>query len=131
MTRTTIAAQLPLVVVLALVSSRSAVAGPPIEPSSATKLDKVEDGLRHYYQQKSDDRRVELLKRLAPSKDPRMQAVLEAARSDSSEVVAEAAGKLLAQPYSRVRYFLIDPPPALPLVRPPPPLQQPSGPPET
>ena len=127
MRRTTFAAAL----LLAHYSSMMAVARPPEERNSATKLDKIADSLRQYNQQKSDDRRVELLKRLAPSKDPRVQAVLEAARSDSSEVVAEAAGKLLAQHYSRVRYFLIDPPPALPLVRPPAPLQPPSGPPET
>jgi hypothetical protein len=126
MTRTTFAATLPLVAVLALASPRSAVAGPPESPVGAMQLDKVEDGLRQYRQQKADDKRVAWLKRLAPSHDPRVEWALVAARLDSSEVVAAAAGELLDEHYGRRRAI-----PDLPPLRLPPPTPPPPGPPET
>jgi hypothetical protein len=118
---------MPLLAVLALLSPEKAVAGPPESPSGATKLDTVADGLRQYQQHKADDKRVEWLKRLALSKDPRVKAALEAALSDSSDVVAEVAVELLADHYDGYRIILL--PPLRVIIRPPTP--PPSGPPET
>jgi hypothetical protein len=109
---------LPLFALLVLSSAESAVAGPPNERSSATQLDKVADGLRRYSQQKADDKRVEWLKRLAPSPDPRVFETLKAALSDSSKAVAWVAFELLGEHYGGPRPS-----------RPPPP--RPSGLPET
>jgi hypothetical protein len=100
---------LPLFALLVLLPAANVVAGPPDERSSAMKLDKVADGLRQYRQQKADDKRVEWLKRLAPSKDPRVKAALEAAKSDSSNAVAEVAVELLADHYDGFRIILLPP----------------------
>jgi hypothetical protein len=118
MSRTRAEVVLPLLAFFVLSPTRGVVAAPPDERSSALKLDKVADGLRRYQQQKSDAKRVEWLKRLAPSKDPRVFETLKSALSDSSKAVAWVAFELLGEPYGGPRPS-----------RPPPP--RPSGPPET
>jgi hypothetical protein len=129
MSRTRATVGLSLFAVLLLFPTVKAVAGPPEQRSSATQLDKVADGLRHYRQQKDDGKRVAWLKRLAPSLDPRVKRALEAALSDSSEAVAAAALDLLAEHYGLARGVPSLLPPRLLLPPLPPP--RPSGPPET
>jgi hypothetical protein len=129
MSRTRAEVALSLFALLVLLPTAKVVAGPPGEPSSAMKLDKVADGLRHYRQQKDDGKRVAWLKRLAPTLDPRVKAALEAALSDSSEAVAAAALDLLAEHYGLARGVPSLLPPRLLLPPLPPP--RPSGPPET
>jgi hypothetical protein len=89
------------VVVLFLGQPGNAVAGPPEPTNGAMKLDKIADGLRQYQQNKNDSKRIEWLKRLAPSHDSRVAAALETALSDSSQAVATAASELIAQHYGR------------------------------
>ena len=97
----TLTAFLQLLGVLALSLPRNAVAGPPEPPNGAMKLDTVADGLRQYRLNKADNKRIEWLKRLAPSHDSRVAAALETALSDSSQAVATAASELIAQHYGR------------------------------
>jgi hypothetical protein len=122
MSRTRAKVALSLFALLVLLPTAKVMAGPPDERSSATKLDKVEDGLRYLNQQKSDAKRVEWLTRLAPSKDPRVKAALEAALSDRSTDIAGVADELLAEHFGRTRSF-----PGFQPLPPPPPR---SGPPE-
>ena len=114
------------VLLLTLSLPRNAVAGPPEPPSGAMKLDKVADGLRQYRQQKADIKRVEWLKRLAPSQDPRVEETLRAAMSDSSQAVAGMAEELLVEHYGLPNRLRLPPPR---LITPPPP--PPNGPPES
>jgi hypothetical protein len=109
---------MPLLALLVLFLTANVLAGPPEGRSSAMKLDKVADGLRQYQQSKADDKRIAWLKRLAPSKDPRVFETLKAALSDSSKAVAWVAFELLGEHYGGPRPS-----------RPPPP--RPSGLPET
>ena len=99
MSRTRAAVALSLVVLLALCSSKMAVAGPPEERSSAMKLDKLAEGLRQYQLCRAEGQRVEWLKRLAPSRDPRVEAALYEALRDSCRAVSAAAGSLLRDYY--------------------------------
>jgi hypothetical protein len=62
--------------VLALLSPKEAVAGPPEGMSGAMKLDKVEDGLRQYRKAKSPVVRLRWLEKLAPTRDPRVAVAL-------------------------------------------------------
>jgi hypothetical protein len=89
------------VLLLTLSLPGNAVAGPPEPTKGAMNLDKIADGLRQYQQSKAENKRVEWLKRLAPSRDPRVKAALETALSDASQAVATAASELIAQHYGR------------------------------
>jgi hypothetical protein len=74
MTRTTYAL-LPLLAVLALPPSPAA-AGPPDGPSGKLMYDQVADGLRKYREEKDEAKRAEWLRRLAPTRDPRVAVEL-------------------------------------------------------
>jgi hypothetical protein len=67
---------LPLLAVLALSLPGMAVAGPPDGVSGKMVLDQVADGLRRYRKESDEDRRLELLNQLAPSRDPRVAIAL-------------------------------------------------------
>ena len=125
MTRTTFAPTLPLAAVLAFGSSSAALAGPPQAPVGVMKLDKVADGLRQYRQQKADSKRIEWLKRLAPSRDPRVEETLKVAMSDSSHAVAKAAEELLVEHYDLPDRLHLPPPRRIKPPLPPPPNGQP------
>ena len=79
MTRTTFAAVLPLLAVLALVLPGKAVASPPGGVSGRMVLDEVADGLRKYREERDEGKRVKWLRRLAPTRDPRVAVVLSEA----------------------------------------------------
>jgi hypothetical protein len=49
-----------------------AVAGPPDGESGEMVVDEVWEGLRQYRKEKDEGKRIELLKKLAPTRDPRM-----------------------------------------------------------
>src|SRR5581483_11207366 len=51
-------------------------AGRPEGASGKMVLDEVADGLRHYRKEPDEDRRLALLTRLAPSRDPRVAIAL-------------------------------------------------------
>jgi hypothetical protein len=123
----TLAALLLLLAGLVLSLPGNAVAGPPEPTNGAMKLDTVENGLRQYQQSKAENKRVEWLKRLAPSHDPRVEETLKAAMSESSHAVAGAAEVLLVEHYGRPGQLRLPPPRRI--VTPPPP--PPNGPPES
>jgi hypothetical protein len=75
MSRTTFAL-LPLLAVLALLSPGKAVDGPPEGAAGKMVLDEVADGLRKYGEEKDPAKRLGWLKRLAPSRDPRVGVAL-------------------------------------------------------
>ena len=97
-----LAALLPLLVALTLSLPAKSVARPPEEVSGKLVLDEVADGLMRYRLQKCDDKRIAWLKRLAPSCDPRVKAVLKEAANDGSPEVVLAALMLLLEHYSTV-----------------------------
>jgi hypothetical protein len=72
---TTFAAALPLLAVLALLPGK-VVAGPPEKASGTMTFDRVADGLRKYRAEKDEGKRSEWLRRLAPSRDPRVAVEL-------------------------------------------------------
>ena len=87
------------VVVLLLAQPGKTVAGPPEKISGKLVFDEVEDGLRKYRAEKDWKKRIELLKRLAPKRDKRIEDVLETALSPHPEfgslaVAVEAASLL-------------------------------------
>jgi hypothetical protein len=75
-------AAVPLLV-LALGLPGTALAGPPEGVSGKMVLDKVADGLRQYRQAKGLAVRKRLLKKLAPTHDPRVAVTLGEALADS------------------------------------------------
>ena len=93
---------LPRLALLALVVPCKGLAGPPPLPAGKMVLDEVADGLRKYRLQRSEDGRIACLKRLAPTGDPRVKAVLKEATSDRSAPIANAAWNLLFEHYARV-----------------------------
>jgi hypothetical protein len=62
--------------VLALLSQKEAVAGPPEAASGRLVLDVVGPGLERYYKEKDPENRLKLLERLAPTRDPRVAVLL-------------------------------------------------------
>jgi hypothetical protein len=60
----------------ALPSPGKALAGPPEAVSGRMVLDEVFEGLRKYRREKDEGRRAEWLRRLAPSRDPRVAVEL-------------------------------------------------------
>jgi hypothetical protein len=72
MTRTVVAAFL----FVSWMSGQAVLAGPPEGPSGRMALDEVEDGLRSYRLEQNLEKRAEWLKRLAPTKDPRVAVAL-------------------------------------------------------
>jgi hypothetical protein len=63
----------PAVVLLAL---GHAVAGPPEQVLGKMVFDEVAEGLRHYRRETDEAKRAECLKRLAPTRDPRVAVEL-------------------------------------------------------
>jgi hypothetical protein len=87
MQRTVFAAvALPLLAVLAVTTPPSALAGPPDRPSGRMVLDPVPEGLRQFRAAREEGKRIEWLRRLAPSRDPRVAVELW-------QVFAWASGK--------------------------------------
>ena len=76
MTRTTFAAVLPLLTVLALTLPGEAIAGPPEGVSGKMVLDEVAEGLRRFRRDEDWIKRLRLLERLAPTQDPRVAVLL-------------------------------------------------------
>jgi hypothetical protein len=62
--------------VLALLSPGRSVAGLPANVSGAMAFDTVADGLRQYRKETDEGKRAEWLKRLAPTRDPRVAVEL-------------------------------------------------------
>jgi hypothetical protein len=100
MPRLTIAAS--LLAALALVPAR-AVAGPPERPSGRTVLDEVSEGLRKYRSEKDQGKRIDWLKKLAPSRDPRVAVelwqVFAFASEKRSVAIRQVAKECLARYY--------------------------------
>jgi hypothetical protein len=65
-----------LLAVLALLSLGKVVAGPPEGASGKMKFDEVADGLRKYRNEIDPVKRIEWLKKLAPTHDPRVGVAL-------------------------------------------------------
>jgi hypothetical protein len=77
--RRTFAGLAPLLVaVLALMLPGKLVAGPPDDVSGATVFDEVVDGLRRYCKEPNAVKRVTLLKKLACTRDVRLEVLLRA-----------------------------------------------------
>jgi hypothetical protein len=81
-------AVVPLLV-LALSLPGKAIAGPPEGVSGKMVLDEVADGLRKYRKEKDAVKRLRLLEKLAPTRDPRVAIVLVEARPSASRLGQE------------------------------------------
>jgi hypothetical protein len=101
MSRMFVAVVLPLAVLA--VDSLRAVAGPPQEVSGKMALDEVEDGLRRYRKETDERKRIKWLRKLAPSRDPRVAVALGEAMYDRSEVVMAAAATAFFQEFTQFR----------------------------
>ena len=99
MSRTTFAAVLPLLAVLALTLPGKAVAGPPEGVSGKMVFDEVANALRKYRKETDHDRRVRWLRKLAPMCDVRVALALGDAWGDSDGSVGTVAQALLAEYY--------------------------------
>jgi len=78
---------LPLLALLLPMPPLPAIAGPPEGVSGRMALDEVADGLRRYRVAPTPEAKVAWLKRLAPSRDPRVAVALgEAATGHDPEV---------------------------------------------
>ncbi len=82
----TLAGLMPLLAILALTTPQGAQAGQPERPSGRMVLDPMPEGLRQYRAARDERKRIEWLRRLAPSRDPRVAVELW-------EVFAWASGK--------------------------------------
>ena len=76
---------------LALTLPGEAVAGPPEGVSGKMVFDEVEDGLRKYRKEKDPDQRIERLRRLSRTRDPRVGIALGEALSDACPTVVFSA----------------------------------------
>jgi hypothetical protein len=90
-------------VVLAVLSPTSGIAGPPQKPAGAMTFDTVADGLRQYHKETDQAKRIRLLKKFAPTGDPRVAVALGEALSDPSEVVVAAAATAYCQEFTQLR----------------------------
>jgi hypothetical protein len=82
---------LALAVFVLLTDGPSTHAGPPDTPSGVMVLDEVAHGLREYRKASEPARRIAWLKRLAPSKDPRVAiALAEESVGDTPTLGADA-----------------------------------------
>ena len=97
---TPLAKALALLLLPLIVSVASA--GPPPGPSGAMVLDELADGLRRYQREANPERRVRWLKRLAPTRDPRVGVALGQALTDDAPEVRSAAADLLLGHYAGV-----------------------------
>ncbi len=104
MLRTAILMSLTLAV-LAGLTPGEAVSGPPEGTLGKMVLDEVADGLRKYRKERDEAKRVEWLKRLAPTGDPRAAIALGEFLSGGSHMYDD----LLTVGVSMARYLL--PPP--------------------
>jgi hypothetical protein len=97
MRRTLFAVSLTLAL-LAGLPPGNAVAGPPEGVSERMVLDEVAEGLRDYRQERDPEKRLAWLKRLAPTKDPRVAVALAAADDDVAETSALLSRYYLSRP---------------------------------
>jgi hypothetical protein len=89
--RTTVLTASLALQLLALIGMVSpAIAGPPEAVSGRMEFDEVADGLRKYANEKDREKRTQWLKKLAPTKDPRVAvALIDALPSGSTTLVEE------------------------------------------
>lgn len=92
-----------LLTMLALLSPVKAVAAPLEKASGKMVFDEVEEGLRHYREERDEEKRLAILARLAPSRDLRVAVALGDASEDGPAQVQNTTYDLL------FRYFLPDP----------------------
>src|SRR5262245_6895096 len=78
-------------VLLLTFTMEQAVAGPPEKASGTMVFDTVGDGLRKYEQSNDPYRRAALLRRLAPTRDPRVAVALGEGLADRAFPVSAAA----------------------------------------
>ncbi|HEX5270274.1 MAG TPA: hypothetical protein VFW33_07305 [Gemmataceae bacterium] len=90
----------PLLAALVLLAPGKVVAGPPKGASGKMVFDEVADGLRRYANEKNGRRRAELLRRLAPTHDPRVALALGKGLGDPSFPVHAAACDCLVDYYA-------------------------------
>jgi hypothetical protein len=99
----TVAVSLPLLALLAVTTPPGAWPGPPERPSARMILDAVPEGLRQYRAAPHEGKRIEWLRRLAPSRDPRvaveLRQVFAFASDKPSVAIRKAAKKCLAARY--------------------------------
>ena len=78
------------------VPGRPALAGPPEGVSGRMMLDEVADGLQKYRSERDENKRTWWLRKLGPTRDPRVAVVLGEAMHDRSKLVSdEAVGQLV------------------------------------
>jgi hypothetical protein len=103
MPRTISVASLTLPLMAALVLPGAAVAGPPEGPSGRMALDDVADGLRKYGKEPDEVKRAAWLRRLAPSRDPRVAVelweVFAGVRGKRTATIRKVARACLAECY--------------------------------
>ena len=95
MRRTLVVFVMPLAV-LVVGSLQKAVSGPPERVGGAMTFDTVADGLRKYRLEKAPERRVRLLEKLAPTRDPRVVVLLGEALEDREVIVWPPPGQPIA-----------------------------------
>ena len=90
-----------------VVAAQGSLAGPPERVSGKMVLDEVADGLRHYRNGKDPEKRLELLTRLAATRDPRVTVELgEMLSSDSEGDVHVACMLILKHQFTRRSYSI-------------------------
>ena len=99
MPRTLFAVSLTLALLAGLVPG-NALAGPPEGPSGRMVLDEVSEGLRCYRQEADPEKRAAWLKKLAPTRDPRVGVALGQALEDRDRNVALSAAIMLCACFS-------------------------------
>jgi hypothetical protein len=86
-----------LLAALALLSPGEAFAGPPEEVSGRMAFDEVADGLRKYRREADSKKRIEWLRKLAPTHDPRVGVALGEALAEENSEVGKVAAYLIAK----------------------------------
>jgi hypothetical protein len=89
---------------LALLAPGKASAGPPEGASGKMMFDEVADGLRRYRRDISEDRKLERLRRLAPTGDLRVVVLLGEELSSPSEAIRLEAARALLLIYAAPKY---------------------------
>jgi hypothetical protein len=97
----TFAVVLPFLTVLILLSQGRAVAGllEGVSGKMVLALDPVAAGLRQYRRETDPPKRIKLLKKLAPTGDPRVAVVLGETLFDKQPWISHEAAHLLADHY--------------------------------